>query len=39
MKISLISAKSDNSIIGNGPDIPWAAKGEKLLFKALTHNQ
>jgi len=39
MKLSLISAKSENSIIGNGPDIPWSAKGEQLLFKALTFNQ
>lgn len=39
MKISLIAAKSENGIIGNGPDIPWSAKGEQLLFKALTHNQ
>jgi dihydrofolate reductase (trimethoprim resistance protein) len=39
LKISLISAKSENGVIGNGPDIPWSAKGEQLLFKALTHNQ
>ena len=39
MRLSLISAKSDNGVIGNGPDIPWAAKGEQLLFKALTFNQ
>lgn len=39
MRLSLISAKSENSVIGNGPDIPWAAKGEQLLFKALTFNQ
>jgi len=39
MKLSLISAKSENNIIGNGPDIPWSAKGEQLLFKALTFNQ
>ncbi|ECD1073456.1 TPA: trimethoprim-resistant dihydrofolate reductase DfrA [Salmonella enterica subsp. enterica serovar Typhi] len=39
MKISLISATSENGVIGNGPDIPWSAKGEQLLFKALTYNQ
>ena len=39
MRLSLISAKSDNGVIGNGPDIPWAVKGEQLLFKALTFNQ
>ena len=39
MQISLIAAKSDNNIIGAGPDIPWRAKGEQLLFKALTYNQ
>ncbi|MFV1873610.1 MAG: trimethoprim-resistant dihydrofolate reductase DfrA [Oleiphilus sp.] len=38
MKISLIAAKSINNVIGNGPDIPWSAKGEQLLFKALTYN-
>jgi len=39
MKLSLISAKSENGVIGNGPDIPWSAKGEQLIFKALTYNQ
>ncbi|MEM7206481.1 MAG: trimethoprim-resistant dihydrofolate reductase DfrA [Pseudomonadota bacterium] len=39
MKISLIAAKSTNDVIGNGPDIPWSAKGEQLLFKAMTYNQ
>ncbi|NKB67032.1 MAG: trimethoprim-resistant dihydrofolate reductase DfrA [Candidatus Latescibacteria bacterium] len=39
MQISLIAARSDNNIIGAGPDIPWRAKGEQLLFKALTYNQ
>lgn len=38
MKVSLIAAKSTNNIIGNGPDIPWSAKGEQLLFKAMTYN-
>jgi dihydrofolate reductase (trimethoprim resistance protein) len=37
MKLSLIAAVSRNSVIGNGPDIPWQAKGEQLLFKALTY--
>ena len=34
-----MAAKSENGIIGNGPDIPWAVKGEQLLFKAITYNQ
>jgi dihydrofolate reductase (trimethoprim resistance protein) len=32
-------AISKNGIIGNGSDIPWAVKGEQLLFKAMTYNQ
>jgi dihydrofolate reductase (trimethoprim resistance protein) len=32
-------ARSKNGVIGNGPDIPWAAKGELLLLKAMTFNQ
>ena len=39
MKISLIAAKSENNVIGFGPDIPWKAHGEQLLFKAMTYNQ
>jgi dihydrofolate reductase (trimethoprim resistance protein) len=39
MKMSLIAARSKNGVIGNGPDIPWFAKGEQLIFKALTYNQ
>jgi len=39
MKLSLMAAKSQNGIIGNDPDIPWRAKGEQLLFKAMTYNQ
>ena len=39
MKLSLMAAKSKNGIIGKGPDIPWSAKGEQLLFKAMTYNQ
>jgi dihydrofolate reductase (trimethoprim resistance protein) len=39
MKISLIAATSKNGIIGNGPDIPWRAKGEQFIFKAMTFNQ
>jgi dihydrofolate reductase (trimethoprim resistance protein) len=34
-----MAAVSKNGIIGNGPDIPWEAKGEQLLFKAITYNQ
>jgi len=39
LKLSLMAAKSRNGVIGNGPDIPWSAKGEQLLFKAMTYNQ
>lgn len=39
LKLSLMAAKSRNGIIGSGLDIPWRAKGEQLLFKALTYNQ
>ncbi|SGZ04080.1 Dihydrofolate reductase [Moritella viscosa] len=39
MKLSLMATKSQNGIIGNGPDIPWRAKGEQLLFKAMIYNQ
>ena len=39
MKLSLMAAISKNGVIGNGPDIPWSAKGEQLLFKAITYNQ
>lgn len=39
MKLSLIAAVSENSVIGSGADIPWDVKGEQLLFKALTFNQ
>ena len=39
MHISLMAAKSENNVIGAGPKIPWRAKGEQLLFKALTYNQ
>lgn len=34
-----MAAISRNGVIGNGPDIPWSAKGEQLLFKAITYNQ
>nr|AUI09878.1 dfrA-like protein [uncultured bacterium] len=34
-----MAAISKNGVIGNGPDIPWSAKGEQLLFKAITYNQ
>ncbi|HFD7076969.1 TPA: dihydrofolate reductase, partial [Pseudomonas aeruginosa] len=39
MQLSLIAAKSMNGIIGNGSVIPWEAKGEQLIFKAMTYNQ
>jgi len=39
MKLSLIAAVSESGVIGSGLDIPWSAKGEQLLFKALTFNQ
>ena len=39
MKLSIIAAKSENNVIGCGRDIPWVAKGEQLIFKALTFNQ
>ncbi|HBQ8570985.1 TPA: dihydrofolate reductase, partial [Klebsiella pneumoniae] len=39
MKISLMAAKARNGVIGCGSDIPWNAKGEQLLFKAITYNQ
>ncbi len=38
MIVSLMAAKSDNNVIGNGPDIPWKAEGEQFLFKAMTYN-
>lgn len=34
-----MAAKSDNGVIGNGPKIPWRAKGEQTLFVAITYNQ
>ena len=34
-----MAAISKNGVIGSGPDIPWHAKGEQLLFKAITYNQ
>lgn len=39
MIISMIAAVSKNGVIGSGADIPWSAKGEQLLFKAMTYNQ
>ncbi len=39
MKLSLQVAISENGIIGKGLNIPWKAKGEQLLFKAITFNQ
>ncbi|EOV8094105.1 dihydrofolate reductase [Vibrio parahaemolyticus] len=39
MRLSMIAAMSQNGVIGSGKDIPWAVKGEQLLFKALTFGQ
>ena len=39
LHVSLIAARAANSVIGRGPIIPWKARGEQLLFKALTFNQ
>lgn len=39
MNLSLMAARSENGVIGDGTKIPWRAKGEQLLFKALTFNQ
>ncbi len=39
LKLSMMAAVSRNGVIGNGPDIPWQARGEQLLFKAITYNQ
>jgi dihydrofolate reductase (trimethoprim resistance protein) len=39
MKKSIIAAVSENGVIGSGPNIPWNAMGEQLLFKAITFNQ
>ena len=39
MKLSMMAACAENGVIGNGADIPWQAKGEQLLFKAMTYNQ
>ena len=39
MHVSLVAARSANNVIGRGPIIPWKARGEQLLFKALTFNQ
>ena len=36
MNISLVAAKSENGVIGNGNEIPWSAKGEQTLFKEIT---
>lgn len=39
MRVNIIAAVSKNGFIGKDLDIPWKAKGEQLLFKALTYNQ
>ena len=36
MNISLVAAKAENGVIGNGYEIPWRAKGEQKLFKEIT---
>ena len=36
MNISLVAARSENGVIGNGNEIPWSAKGEQKLFKEIT---
>lgn len=36
MVLQLIAARSKNQVIGNGPDIPWQAKGEQKLFRDIT---
>ena len=33
MNISLVAAKSENGVIGNGKEIPWSAKGEQNFSK------
>ncbi len=39
VKISLIAARAENNVIGLNNSMPWNARGEQLLFKALTFNQ
>ena len=34
--ITLLLARADNNVIGNGGDIPWHIPGEQKHFKALT---
>ena len=36
MKRAIIVARSQNNVIGNGPDIPWKIKGEQIIFKRIT---
>jgi len=33
---SIVAAKSDNNVIGDGSEIPWKVKGEQALFKKIT---
>lgn len=35
----MIAAAAEDHVIGRGPQIPWQAKGEQLIFSALTFNQ
>lgn len=39
MNIIMMAAVAKNGVIGNGSDIPWSAKGEQTIFKAMTYNQ
>ncbi len=32
----LIAARSENNVIGSGPDIPWHVKGEQRIFREIT---
>jgi dihydrofolate reductase len=35
-RITLVLARADNGVIGNGAEIPWRIPGEQKRFKALT---
>ncbi len=34
--LSLIAARSENNVIGQGADIPWRVQGEQKLFQSIT---
>ena len=38
MRLSMMAARSENNVIGLDSAIPWNVEGEKLLFRAMTHN-